>query len=488
MGLAASVFAGEVTAPLMALLVVLAPLLALLAAGRGGDTPGRLATVVGLLSVGMVLTANVMVVIGVARFLDVSLHQSVVMLGMSACFILIWRHSAVAWSLAFVIGVVSLAVMVVVMGLVFSAAPWTVWTQLASRPALAFSPLAAWVTEGRTLPRPTTLMFDETHRVTALSGGVFRVDEGDVGDSPARERRLNPGDSLALRAGDRLTIPPDVRVRFEAGKRIPGAPRSGVVWAEPPRHPSWPTFIDALGLVLTLTGGAVTLLGGHRHATRLIAAVAVPLLLIACALSASAWGVYAMWLAADLGLGASSLGSLVQALQLSLDDNARAQLLLLGALGLTMLFIAAAAGLANRMVILTESWRSGEARLAARLLPDVLWLGIVATGVMLSQYDLEPGTILRLGCGLGASAWAAPRLAGARGAASMGALAGALVFSALSIAHALALPAVTLLGPYPALVAAPAAAAVAAVGRRRRPSLPLRIREPGASVAGSGGP
>jgi hypothetical protein len=491
-GLAARVFAGDVTAPLVALLVVLAPLLALLrGGGRGGDAPGPdvVSTVVGLSALGMVLSANVMVVTAVASLLGVPFPQSAALLGVSACLILVCRRAPFVSSLAFIVGIAGLTVLVAAMGVALPAAPWTTWAQLASRPALAFSPGTAWVSDGRTVPRATTLVFDETHQVTALSGGVFRVEEGERSDRTVQERRLNPGDSLMLRAGDRLTIPPDVRVRFEAGKRIPGTPRSGVAWAEPPRHPSWPALVEALGLALTMTGGAVMLLGGHSRATRLSTAVGVPLLLIAFAFSASSWGVYAVWFAADLGLGASSLAPLLAAVHVSLDGKEPAHLPLLGALALGMLFVAAAAGLANRMAALTESWRADEARPAARLLLDVLWLGMLGAAVMLSQYELEPGTILRLGLGLGASAWAAPRLGGARGGVVAGAVTGVVVFSALSIAHALALPAVTLLGPYPALVAAPAAVVVAVVGRRRRPSpRALRLREPRASVAGSGRP
>jgi hypothetical protein len=491
-GLAARVFAGDVTAPLVALLVVLAPLLALLpGGGRRGDAPGPgvVSTVVGLSALGMVLSANVMVVTAVAGLVGVPSQQSMTLVGVSACLILVCRRAPFVSSLAFISGIAGLTVVVAAMGVALPAAPWTTWAQLASRSALAFSPGTAWVTDGRTLPRPTTLVFDEAHQVTALSGGVFRVEERERGDGTVQERRLNPGDSLMLRASDRLTIPPDVRVRFEAGKRIPGAPRSGVAWAEPPRHPSWPTLVEALGLALTMTGGAVMLLGGHSRATRLSTAVAVPLLLIALAFSASSWGVYAMWFAADLGLGASSLTPLLAAVHLSLDGKEPAYLPLLGALALGMLFVATGAGLANRMAVLTESRRADEARPATRLLPDVLWLGMLAAAAMLSQYELEPETMLRLGLGLGASAWAAPRLGGAHGGIAAGAVTGAVVFLGLSIAHALALPAVGLLGPYPALVAAPAATVVAVVGRRRRPApRALRLREPGASVAGSGRP
>jgi hypothetical protein len=480
---ATAVFAGSATAPLVALLVVLAPLLALLAAGRSADAAGAsvVTRVAGLLAAGMVQVANVMLMSGVAALSGIPFRQSLIVIGVWACSILVWRRAPAVWSCALVLGMAGLAVTLVAMGAGLPGPPWTAWAQLASRPTLAFSPGAAWVTEGRTVQRSTTLTFNDTHQVTALSGGVFRVE--------AQERRLSPGDVLALRPGDRLTIPPDVRVRFEAGKRIPGGPMSGVVWAEPPRRPSWPALVEALGLAVTLAGGAVTLLGGGSHASRLTAAIAAPALLIAFVLMASSWGVYAVWFAGDLGLGASSLAPLVEAGRLSLGDGGPTPLLLLGALGLTLLFLASTAGLANRMRTLAEVWGAREAGPAVRLLPDVLWLGMLVIGVALSQYALESGTLLRLGWGLGASAWAGPRLAGARGAVGAGTLTGGAIFAALSIADALALPEAAFLGHYPALLAAPAAAVVATVGRRRRASShALHVRPATASVAGNGRP
>lgn len=487
--LAGAVFAGEVTAPLVALLVVLAPLLVLLAGGRGDERPepSAVTAVAGLLTVGTVLSANVMVMTGVASLCGIPPRQSLVLTALSACLTLVWRRAPVVWSFALVLGMAGLTVIVVAMGMALPAAPWTAWTHLASRPALAFSPGTAWVTEGRTLPRPTTLTFDETHHVTAVNPGVFRVEEREQSGVTVREWRLNPGDALALRAGDRLTVPPDARVRFEAGKRIPGAATSGVAWAEPPRRASWPALVEALGLAVTLAGGAATVMGGHARATRLTA-VATPVLLIAFALVASSWGVYAVWFAADLGLGAPSLGPLVEAPQLSLGGDEHPDLLPIGAFGLVMLFIATTAGLKCRVGNLTAGWRAGEGRPAIHILPDVLWLGMLAVGAGLSQWELEPGTLLPLGLGLGASAWAAPRLVGNRRGVRAGTVMGAAVFAALSIAHALALPAMASLGPYPALVAAPVAAVVAAVGRRR-PPLPRAhpARPQPASVAGNGG-
>src|SRR3989454_6433630 len=53
--------------------------------------------------------------------------------------------------------------------------PWEAWSALASRPALVFRERSAWVTEGEVLLVPTTLVFSEPHRITALGEAVFRV-------------------------------------------------------------------------------------------------------------------------------------------------------------------------------------------------------------------------------------------------------------------------------------------------------------------------
>jgi hypothetical protein len=56
-----------------------------------------------------------------------------------------------------------------------------------------------------------------------------------------------------------------MRVRFEAGKRIPGIAASGVDWAAP-RARGLGALWDALGLVVTLGGGALVLVGAARGA------------------------------------------------------------------------------------------------------------------------------------------------------------------------------------------------------------------------------
>src|SRR5439155_1567888 len=78
--------------------------------------------------------------------------------------------------------------------------------------------------QGRTLSTPTSVTLTEAQRMTATSIAMWRVVPGDEGDRSALEWRLVPGDSLALRSGDQVLLPAGAGVRFESGRRVAGAP------------------------------------------------------------------------------------------------------------------------------------------------------------------------------------------------------------------------------------------------------------------------
>ena len=52
-----------------------------------------------------------------------------------------------------------------------------------------------------------------------------------AGASPSGSGPLRPGQSVTLRAGDRLEEGTALPLRFEPGKRVPGAPASGPAWS-----------------------------------------------------------------------------------------------------------------------------------------------------------------------------------------------------------------------------------------------------------------
>src|SRR5207245_2066483 len=128
---------------------------------------------------------------------------------------------------------------------------------LASRPVVAFDESSVWVTQGRTLSTPTSVTLTEAQRMTATSIAMWRVVPGDEGDRSALEWRLVPGDSLALRSGDQVLLPAGAGVRFESGRRVPGAPISGVAWADATASSALDGLLAAAGAVVTLVGGGL---------------------------------------------------------------------------------------------------------------------------------------------------------------------------------------------------------------------------------------
>jgi hypothetical protein len=459
--LAASVVAGDFVAPIVGLLVVLAPLAALLIPAPDDAA----STVVGALALGVAVTAilagSMLVASDVAVALGVPERQALAGAAVVVSAGMLGRKVAAIPSMAVVLGILALGGLVTAMAIGGGVAPWVAWERVASQPRLVFSTTTEWVRTGRTLSKATTLSFRETQSVTSVSGGIVRVTTPAPGGGTVREWRLGAGDSFTVRAGEQLMTSPGSRLRFEPGKRIPGLAESGMQWAAPRASP-W-----------------------------------APVLLAMFALSAASWGVYAAWLTADLAIGASPLASIVAApLSPLLSGWLRAASETLIPILFGALLLAAAASWTARLDRLVVGGRS------ARALPPLVALGAVALAAALAIRDVEAGPVLWFGLGLAASAWAAPALVtwarpgtpGTRHApdgmahssmspdahrgTGLGALVGATVFAALSLARALGPPEALIVGSYPALVAAPLAAAAAVVVRRAwgRSGTPRRAR------------
>src|SRR5262249_39952599 len=163
---------------------------------------------------------------------------------------------------------------VVAVAIATGVTPWRAWTRLASRPVVAFDQRSVGGTQGRTLSTPTNGTPTEAQRVTgtrhAMWGGGGAGGgggpggrgglgvPGDDGDRSALEWRLVPGDSLALRSGDQVLLPAGAGVRFESGRRVPGAPISGVAWADATASSVLDGLLAAAGAVVTLVGGGLT--------------------------------------------------------------------------------------------------------------------------------------------------------------------------------------------------------------------------------------
>src|SRR5207247_11139379 len=99
---------------------------------------------------------------------------------------------------------------------------------------------------------------------------------------------------------------------FEGGKRVPGAPSSGVAWADPTARAAAPVeLIRFLGIAVTFLAGSFPLLRLSAPSTRAGAATALGLLLAGVGW-AQGWAVYAGWAGPDLFLGSVQGGSLIQ--------------------------------------------------------------------------------------------------------------------------------------------------------------------------------
>jgi hypothetical protein len=461
--LVARVFAGAPEAPLLILAAATAPLLGSLVGPLAGRRDG-FAAVAGLASSGLLvwaglsLAGDLALAFGRERWHGVGLAAAVALVGSLRC---VGRLQAGL----FAAGLVILAAPVLLLS-ARGVAPWHAWAAVASRPALLFGENAAAANEGVVLRVATAVDFDEAHRVTALSPAVYRVVERD-GDLPAvREWRLKPGDALMLRPGDRLELAAGVRVRFEAGKRIPGAAVSGVAWADPIDRDHAVTF-DVAAAALTLAAGTAALSAGRRAGRSMrgsgwarAAALALP---VVSALMAACWGVYAAHAAPELGLGAPPVAALA-GLPAGLPGALLPAVAVVAVLAaLAALFAANVSALGGRMVY------RARGRNRARL--PLVWTAMIllAAGFALPAFDAWRA--LTWGWGLAAATLVTPALATERATVHRAAaIVGALVFASLAIGGGALAPWAPVVADYPALVALPAAWALAAALGRRLPA------------------
>lgn len=468
--LAALVFSGDVAAPLVALAAVLAPSLAMLQApGETRTSGGAVVAGVRAVSVMVILWSGFLLLGDVAGVLHLARGPLIAVVAAAAAVVAGARPLRARASLLVPLGIACVVVCASGLAVSVGAPPWRAWAELASRPALAFPDAGAWVTQGRSVTRPTRLTFTEPHRVTATSAGIFRVTEHDGASVAVREWRLAAGDSLHLRSGDELVLSAGASVRFEAGKRIPGVPPSGVAWAAPRARQDPRRLAEVLAIALTLSGGALALLGpcaGMR------ASLQASALLLAFVLAAVSWGIYAALRAPELALGADILVAVVEAPLVVAGPAWRAVLPALSLLGMAALCVAAAPALRERLIEVACPAGPDELATARRAGAELLWLGVLVIAAALSWWPADAWRVLLAGLGFAASAWAAPGLVAGAGAGSA-ALAGGGAFLALTLAGSLLPPAMSLLGAYPVVIAVPVAAAVALasrapVARRRR--------------------
>ena len=488
------VVAGEGAVALLAVTLATAPLVALLARGAAPGPASRVGDIALLVVSMLLLAANLIVLGDLAQALGFARQYGIATGALLAVTALTAPRPEAWWRLAIPLGalVVAAPVALVVSSL---GAPWTVWATVASRPALTFDAGSSWVTVGHTFAQRARLVFDEPHRVVAAAPAIWRVIERDVPGAMVREWRLGIGDTLTLRPGDELALEAGARVRFEAGRRVPGSPPSGSAWADGRTTPQPLAPLAAVGLVLTLVGGALGLV--HRRADtharpdpprsrvrrwlHVAGVVCVPVLSVGFVASSVAWGLYGVAVAPELTIAPSPLAAVI-------DVTAG----LAPAWG-PLLETAVTCGIVLLFVGFVTTWPSlpaplvraalGEAR-APRASGTVAAVsaGIVIAAAVVALQNADPWPWFTWALGLAAAASAAPRLAaaGARGEAVGGVL-GAVVFAVAVLAPDQLPAGLRPLTDHPALLAAPLAWTVARLARSH--SRPVRVR---ASVAHRG--
>jgi hypothetical protein len=481
------------------LALTVAPLIALVAPGGAEpaqrDVWARFRRAVLLAVAGISIWANVGLAADVAAWQSAPRWQGIAVAVISGWVFAAWRGGARWLGVLWLAGLVGMSATLFELAREAGAGPLAAWERVASQSAFRFHATSSWVTTGQALGGAgarVPMVFAEEHRVTAPSGGRLRGRSVDGGRVTEREWTLAPGQSVTLRAGDRLEEGTALPLRFEPGKRVPGAPASGPAWSAWPHTDGWPQ----LGLCLTLVVGGVGLLrrGTPRPMTRRGALVVGAGLVAAFAL-AQGWAIYGVLGAPDVFLGGVIMERLADLQTLSHGPpqwTGGLQLMLLSA-GLASF---AASSIALRERLATPAADAGGTRTTSR--DRLLWAAVIGLAGLAALWHADPWRLILLALGVSAAALGPATLwrrADAR-AATAGGIVGLLLFAALTLVAALPgaapafAPAVAAAGraawpeafrkaalTYPAIVAVPAGAAVVLLARRRtRRRAPAAVR------------
>src|SRR5262249_17395784 len=115
-------------------------------------------------------------------------------------------------------------------------------------------------------------------------------------------RDVPSGVEVVLRPGDRLVVAAGSRVRFEPGRRIPGAPASGPDWVAPPGPVADGGMLAGLAVTLMLCALGLAGVAGALAPGRRTARAGASLVVLGVALSLL-WGLYAAWLTPEIYAG-----------------------------------------------------------------------------------------------------------------------------------------------------------------------------------------
>lgn len=198
-----------------------------------------------------------------------------------------------------------------------------VWSAVASRARIGFAEGSRWTVEGGAVRGPATtvtLTFADEQRVTFAARGSVVVEPREGG---RLARDVEAGEEVAVHPGDRLLVPRGLRLRFEAGRRVPDAPDSGPEWVEPPSRTAGWLWLMALGVTgflgaLGLPAGAAPV-GRGRLSPGRGARLTAALVALGAALAVG-WSLYAAWLIPEVYVGGVT-GAEVYALPASMPAS-----------------------------------------------------------------------------------------------------------------------------------------------------------------------
>ncbi len=455
LGVAAHLYAGAPLGVLLALLVVLAPCMALLGErGEPAEDTNLFVVVLTVLAVVLLLTANLLLIGDAASTLGAERWHGVVIAAGLAFALTIVPSAERWWPLLVPAALALVWLALAAVAHASGVGPMTAWSEVASGSPFRLAPDSPWVTSGGTFPTAGTLIFTEPYTLRAADHSVFSVIVSDGRTPTVQEWRPEPGATMTLRPGDRLAYRAGARLILESGKRVPGGPLSGATWADPTSRLSpLALAIQLLGLALTFVAGGLPLLRIGAPTTRAEAALGLALLLAGVGWTLG-WAIYAARSAPELFLGALRAGSLVQLPALAIGGPSASRLGGVVLAALIGLFAATASGLRERIAALDRS--GGE---LGRDIP--LWAGVFGVAVVASLWPRDPWSLLVVALGIVASTLAplagAPAGTPPRAQAVAGAT-GLAVFALVGLGgHEVAGAIAEGLTAHPALLAAPAA-------------------------------
>ncbi|HEX6078777.1 MAG TPA: hypothetical protein VF197_04035 [Methylomirabilota bacterium] len=458
----------------LGLVLVLAPLIVLglppgVRAAGARETPGSLFPVVTLLiAVGLLLWANIALAGDLAAWLGARRWQGIVVTAVAGWVLTAWRPLRRTAPLLLTIALVAGAAPLLQVAWATGLGPLGAWDRVAGQPAFRFPAASPWVTTGRPLAAVhgrAPLVFEEVHRLTAPAGGVLRARTLDGTRLSEIEWTLAPGQSVTLRSGDELVRGAPLRLRFEADKRVPGAPPSGAAWAEDRPH----RWLARSGVLITLVLGAAALLraGITVRLSRPGAGFLAAGLLLGFAW-AQLWAVYAMLQSPDLFLGGVTPERLLEVPGAALfaEPWRRTLQMFMIAAGLA-LFLGSSMALRERLGALDPTGGGEIGR------DPGLWAALFGAAALASLWPVDPWTLTLLalggaGCALGPATFWPPAPSRAALATTAGVV-GLLVFATLAAAQLRGGGDGLLSGlvAYPALAGGPAGVLVLWLGRRR---------------------